>query len=99
MTKTLSGILLEEHIGLTLNDLCRASACSAERIIELVDYGAIEPIGNEQINWRFTEASLHRAITAMHLQRDLEINIAGVALALDLLDEIKELRSELNLLR
>jgi chaperone modulatory protein CbpM len=32
----------------------------------------------------------------MRLQRDLEMNLAGVALALDLLDEIESLRMRLR---
>ena len=44
---------------------------------------------------RFRGASLPRARVAVRLTRDLEVNTAGVALALDLLDEIAELRSQL----
>ncbi len=94
--KILTGTLLDEQTELTLNDLCKACSSSADWIIELVDYGALEPIGSEQLNWRFSVTSLQRVRTAMRLQRDLEINLAGVALALDLLDEIKHLRIRLN---
>ena len=97
MTKTLSGVLLEDHLELSLNDLCQACSRPAEWVIELVEYGAIEPIGEEQINWRFNVDSLQRARTAMRLQRDLDINLAGIALALDLLDEIKRLRTDLHI--
>ncbi len=94
--KILSGVLLDEQTELSLNDLCKACSSSAEWVIELVDYGALEPHGTEQLNWRFSASSLQRARTAMRLQRDLEINLAGVALALDLLDEIEFLRSRLR---
>jgi chaperone modulatory protein CbpM len=33
----------------------------------------------------------------MRLQRDLEINMAGVALALDLMEELEQLRRELRM--
>ena len=36
-----------------------------------------------------------RARTALRLQRDLEINLPGVALALELLEELDRLRREL----
>ena len=94
--KTLSGILLDEHLELSLNDLCRACSSSAEWIIELVEEGALEPIGQEQSGWRFTGKSLCRAQTAMRLQRDLGINLAGIALALDLLEEIEAMREQLR---
>jgi chaperone modulatory protein CbpM len=94
--KTVSGILLDEHLELSLNDLCRACSRSAEWVIELVEEGALEPIGQEQSVWRFTGSSLRRAQTAMRLQRDLGINLAGIALALDLLDEIETMRAQLR---
>ena len=88
--------ILEEQTRLTLADLCRACAVHAERIIELVDAGVLEPQGREPARWIFTGASLHRARKALRLQRDLDIDLAGAALALELLDEIESLRSRLR---
>lgn len=93
---TLSGILLDEQIELSLDDLCRACSSSTEWVIELVEEGALEPVGDEQAGWRFTGTSLQRAHTAMRLQRDLGINMAGIALALDLLEEIETMRARLR---
>ncbi len=93
---TLNGILLDEQTEVTLNDLCRACSCSAEWIIELVGEGVLEPISYQQTQWRFTGVSLQKAQTAARLQRDLGINTAGIALALELLDEIETLQSRLN---
>ena len=84
--------ILEEQTQLTLIDLCGACAVHAEQIIELVDAGVLEPLGREPAHWRFGGASLKRVHAALRLQRDLEINLAGVALALELLDEIELLR-------
>ena len=99
-TETLSGILLDEQSELSLNELSRACSSSAEWIIALVEEGALEPSANiaqlQQTQWRFSGSSLQRARTAMRLQRDLGINLAGVALAMDLLDEIEELRGRLR---
>jgi chaperone modulatory protein CbpM len=94
--KILSGILLDEQTVLSLEDLCNACSGSAEWVIELVEEGALEPIGDEQSQWQFTGTSLQRAHTAMRLQRDLGINLAGIALALDLLDEIETMRARLR---
>jgi len=88
--------ILEEQIQLTLTDLCCACAVHTEQIIELVDVGVLEPLGGEPAHWRFGGASLHRARMALRLQRDLEINLAGAALALELLDEIESLRMRLR---
>ena len=101
--KILDGVLLNEQAELTLNDLCLACSSSAEWIIELVEQGALEPVGlksisYQQTQWRFSGDSLQRARKAMRLQRDLGINLAGVALALELLDEIETLESRLKCL-
>ncbi len=91
----LSGILLDEQTELSLNDLSRACSSSAEWVIELVEEGVLQPISQKQVQWRFSATSLPRARTAMRLQRDLGVNLAGVALALDLLDEIETLQGHL----
>ena len=88
--------ILEEQAELTLADLCRACAVHAEKIIELVDIGVLEPLGREPARWRFGGASLPRARVALRLQRDIGIDLAGAALALELLDEIESLRRRLR---
>lgn len=88
----LTGTVLDEHADLSIGDLCRACARHAEWIMELVDEGILEPVGRNQNQWRFPGTSLQRARAAMRLQHDLGINLAGVALALELLDEIESLK-------
>lgn len=88
--------ILEEQTGLTLDDLCLACAVRDEQIIALVDVGVLEPQGREPARWRFGGASLHRARMALRLQRDLDIDVAGAALALQLLEEIDTLKARLR---
>lgn len=88
--------ILEEQTQLTLADLCRACAVHDEQIIALVDVGVLEAQGREPDRWRFGGASLNRARTALRLQRDLDIDLAGAALALQLLEEIDTLRARLR---
>lgn len=93
----LTGYVLEDQEPLSLADLCRACMVHAEQVIELVDEGVIEPIGRDNpAHWRFHGANLRRMRVALNLQRDLGVNVAGVALALDLLDEMEQLRNRLQ---
>jgi len=94
--QTLNGILLDEQFELSLNELCQACSSSGELIIELVEEGALEAIGTQQTQWRFSGTSLLRAQTAMRLHRDLGINPSGIALALDLLEKIEALEARLG---
>jgi chaperone modulatory protein CbpM len=91
-----SAIILEEQTGLTLTEICRACAVRVEFIVGLVDEGVLEPSGREPHRWRFSGTQLRRATVALRLQRDLGINRAGAALALQLLDEIEVLQTRLR---
>lgn len=91
-----TGLVLEEQTDLTLDDLCRACAAQAEAIIELVDEGVLVPIGPAPEHWRFTGLHIHRAKVAVRLQRDLGVNLAGAALALQLMDEMDALRAQMR---
>jgi len=55
-------------------------------------------VGNTLAEWQFDINALRRLRQAQRLQQDLEINAAGVALALELLDELIVLRTKLHLL-
>lgn len=89
-------LILEEQQDLTLGELCRACRSEVEELIALVDEGVIAPRGAEPTGWRFTGVQLRRARVAVRLQRDLGVNTAGAALALQLLDEMDELRARLR---
>jgi len=88
----LSGEVLEEDVELTLAELCFACQVPAERVIELVQEGIVEPSGRNPAHWRFQGVSVCCVRSVLRLERDLGINIAGAALVLDLLEEIQALR-------
>ena len=92
----LVGTILEEEVVLSLGELCRASRLSAEHIIELAEEGVVEPIGRSPERWQFRGVSLRRIRCARRLKEDLGVNTAGVALVLDLLEELEELRTRLG---
>ncbi len=89
--KILKGQVLEEFDMVTLEDLCRSCTIEVETVTLLVAEGILDPVGGDVEHWQFTVASLRRVKTAIHLQRDLGVNLAGAALALELLDRIAEL--------
>jgi len=90
-----TGTIVTDTTVLSLDELCGACTVSSEKIFLLVEEGILEPRGSEPERWQFSGDSLSRARTALRLQRELEINLAGVALALDLLQELKQLRARL----
>lgn len=92
----LSGEVLEEDAELSLDQLCRISELSEQEILELVEEGVIDPQGERRSSWRFQALSLRRIRISRNLQRELGVNAPGVALALDLLEELEELRARLK---
>ena len=93
--KVVTGVVLDENCQFTLVELCCLSESNAQYIIVLVEEGLLEPEGSSTPDWRFDARALKRLQKTIHLQRDLQVNLAGAALVLDLLDEVEELRRKL----
>ena len=96
----MQGEVLAEDNLLSLEQLCRSCALPAEHILLLVEEGIIEPhnpageVASEQ--WHFHWRSVSRVRTSARLQQDLGVNLAGVGLALELLDRITHLERRLQ---
>lgn len=91
----ISGEILDEDTEISVDELCRGCRLSVERVVELVEHGVIEPLGEEPAAWRFRAISFRHVRSVQRLERDLGVNTAGAALALDLLTELAELRARL----
>jgi len=89
----LVGVLLGEQGVVTLAQVCRVCRTQEQVILELVAEGVAEPTANETGQWRFDQHGVRRLHIAVRLQRDLGVNPAGAALALELMEEIDRLRT------
>jgi chaperone modulatory protein CbpM len=92
----LTGEIFEEYAVLSVDELSRLCAVDRAYIVELVEEGVLSVTAVDAEQWRFAGTALRRARTALRLQRDLEINLPGVALALELMEELDALRRELS---
>ncbi len=88
----IEGIILEEEQGLSIGELCRLCRVHADYVLDLIDEGIIEPSGDAVTGYRFHGECVIRTRKAIRLQQDMGMNLAGVAMVLDLLDEIAELK-------
>ncbi len=101
---TVAGTILEESAFLSVAQLQQACAVELAFVVELVEEGVLELHGPDASmaraqspeNWCFSATCVQRLRTARRLQQDLEINIAGVAVILDLLDQVRALESKLT---
>ena len=96
MSDPLSATIVEDELPMSLAELARACRAQEEQIQVWVGEGVLQPLGDSPSTWRFTGASLRRAKLAVTFTRELEIDTAGVALALDLIDEIEALKASLR---
>ncbi|OGT53930.1 MAG: hypothetical protein A3F17_02910 [Gammaproteobacteria bacterium RIFCSPHIGHO2_12_FULL_41_15] len=87
----------EQTIGFT--ELCHASSADPDFILSLIEQELIQPRGHNQSNWQFDALSLKRSRIAVSFHNDLQLNLQGIALALDLLEQIETMRAELTYLR
>ena len=89
-------IVVDDRHEMTLDDICIACQVEQSMIVDLVDEGVVKPSVSRSGSWRFSAGKLPRIARALRLQRDLELNVAGVAFVLDLLNEIETLRKLLE---
>jgi chaperone modulatory protein CbpM len=94
--QALQGTLVDESTLISIEDLCRICAIERRHVVEFVEEGVLEVAAIDAEQWRFRGGALRRVRIAVRLQRDLELNLVGVALALDLMDEIQQLRREIR---
>jgi chaperone modulatory protein CbpM len=80
-----------EHIEvietLTLTELSAFCHVQADWVTSLLEYGVLDPLGGDAADWRFSPPNVLRARKARRLTHDLGLNLAGVALVLDLIEE------------
>ena len=86
-------------VQLDMQTFCQEADLPAAYVIEIVEHGIVEPSGRTPEEWLFDEQASVLARRAAKLQRDLDLEWEGVALALELLEEVQQLRSENSMLR
>lgn len=91
----MSSLILE----LNIHEFCLSADLPTEYLFEIIEHGILEPRGQTPEDWLFDAAALAIAKRALRLRRDLELEWAGIALALQLMDELEQLRAENRQLR
>lgn len=92
-----------EHMLFTLEEICERCGSHVDIIIEMIEYGIVEPVEpieqpTESV-WYFDSHALVRLQRAQRLMNGLELNLSGVALSLELMDEIDQLQKHIDVLK
>ena len=77
-------------------EVCEVCGVDRSLVVAMVEEGIAAPLDSESTHWEFSGVAVTRIRTATRLHRDLEVNLAGAALVLDLLEEIETLRGTRN---
>jgi chaperone modulatory protein CbpM len=90
---------LHEHYEFSLAEVCELSGLTESELRELVDCGAIAPADPNARDWTFGADRLVVARRASRLRRDFDLNPQGLALAVALLERVRDLEEEVRDLR
>jgi chaperone modulatory protein CbpM len=96
---TLSDSMLNDTTTFTLTEIRSHYQVDDEFISALIEYGLIVPLNANEKDRIFNWLAVQRIQTVLRLQRDLEINLPGIAFVFDLLQELEKTQNELAMMR
>ncbi|HZV99106.1 MAG TPA: chaperone modulator CbpM [Methylophilaceae bacterium] len=85
---------LDEQHQLSLDELAKLSGLSAEELAELVQNGALEPSGTQEMT--FSSSCLVSVRTVARLRDDFELDINALSLLLVYLERIRQLEEQIR---
>lgn len=94
--RILEGEPLDDSSWLDVGAFCAHLSVERGWVVELVDAGVLEPRGAAPEAWSFPASALPRARATSRLMEDLGVNLAGVAVILDLIEERRRLMRRLE---
>ena len=86
--------MLNDNVFYTTKAVCKSYQLNQDTVGEMVSWGVAEPTGSKPEKWIFSHEDYERIGRASRFNRELEINIPGAALALQLLEDIQNLRNK-----
>ena len=98
--RVITGILMDEDAdAISFTQACETYHIPEEFLMGLLEHGLFDtikpPIKQANLNLHM----IKRIRSARRLQDDLGVNLEGVVLAMELLDELERMRDELSILR
>jgi len=92
-------VWLDEHRVVSLEELLQVSGLSREELLELVQGGAIPVRETRGASYYFSAQVISVARTACRLRDELDLDMAGLGVALQLLERVRGLEAEIARLR
>lgn len=87
--------IIDEQLSFTLDQFAESCGQPPEWILQLLEYDIL-PTRSETTEHVFLGEDLSRARRAYRLQRDFDASFSAVAMMLDLIDEVQQLRKQVR---
>lgn len=87
---------MNKNVYYTTQAICVAHNLTEEMIAEMVSWGIANPKGVRPHKWLFSQNDFERIGCASRFSEELDINIPGAALALELLVELEKVRRQVQ---
>lgn len=94
-----AGVLMDETTTVSLAEVCEKYHISEDLLREMIEQGLFNHPARPSQTIHIDQRALTRIQSACRLQEDLDINLPGVVLVLELLEELEHVRDELIILR
>jgi chaperone modulatory protein CbpM len=75
--------------AITIQEVCRAYGVERSLVVSMIEYGIVSVPRGEA----FDASAVTRLSKAARLYKDLNVNVQGIAVILDLLDELEAMRA------
>ena len=96
---TVTGVLMDDSTTISLVEVCEICGISEDVLEEMTEYGLFDHEAPYSKITHIDQRTLSRIQSARRLQEDLDINLPGVVLVLELLESLEHARDELIILR
>ena len=88
-----------EHVVLGLEELASAAGLHPDLVEQFIEYGLLEPVAGDGPRALFPASAVARLRLIVRLRSDLGVNLAGIAVILDLRDRLLRLHEEMERLQ
>lgn len=84
---------------LTLSELAALTRTDRDQILIYSEYGLVTPVGRADSEPGFELDAIQKIRTIRRLREELGVNLAGIAVIMELLEKLKRLQAEVDWLR
>jgi len=95
-SQSVSVELVSDRLTLSMSEVCQRCGLHGDDVRQLVAHGVVVPLSESDDDWQFAGDTLQLLAKAARMQRDFELDAAGLAMALSLLDELQRSRRQVD---